>query len=635
MFRALQIEMHYSKDEILQLYLNLVPYGSNIEGVKSASLIYFGQTPDYLSLAQIVTLAIVPNRPSSLVLGNKNDLIVIERNKWLKNFAAEKLFPEEEINDALTEKLAAQRQAVPHLAPHISIRLARANPAQAIIHSTINIKMQEKAENLAFNYIKRIHSKNITNCAVMVLNNETGKVEAYLGSADFNNAEDHGQVDGVRAIRSPGSTLKPYLYALAFDKGIATPKSVITDVPVNFSGYMPENFDKKFRGTITVENALANSLNVPAVKILDEIGVQQFVASLKSAGFSSVQKNENQLGLSVILGGCGVKLEELVRLYSCFANDGKEKKISFLEDNHQQKNDSGVSLLSPAASFITSNILTQHMRPDLPNNFESSTRLPKIAWKTGTSYGRRDAWSIGFNKEYTVGIWIGNFDGTGVPELTGADIATPLLFEIFNTITYNNQTEWLQQPKDCDFRLVCSVSGKVPEDFCNDQLIDYYIPGISSSAKCDHLKDVFVSADSSMSYCRNCLPHSGFKKKLYSNLPPELISFYETENIPYQKIPEHNPDCTRIYTANAPVITSPSDGLEYIFEKNSGTQLMLTCNADNEVKQVFWYINDQFFRAAAVTEKVFFTPNAGEVKISCADDKGRNTNVKVKVTILK
>jgi len=658
MFRALQLEWKFSKDEILQLYLNLVPYGSNIEGVKSASLIYFGQTPEHLSLAQIVTLAIIPNRPSSLVIGRDNDKIVQERNKWLKRFEAEKNFPEEEIQDALTEKLTATRQAVPQFAPHVSIRLANSFPSTPIIHSTIDRSKQEKVENLAYNYIQRIHYRGITNCAVMVLNNETENVEAYLGSADFSNENDEGQVDGVRAIRSPGSTLKPYLYALAFDRGLITPKSVITDVPANFSGYAPLNYDKKFHGTVTAENALANSLNVPAVKVLDELSAQQFVAALKQAGFSSVAKNENKLGLSVVLGGCGVTLEELVRLYSSFANEGREEKIYFTDNTPEKKKvssslsrtstsaiarkqvlpfgeDSGGALFSPASAFMISQILTEHERPDLPENYESAMHIPKIAWKTGTSYGRKDAWSIGFNKHYTIGVWVGNFDGTGIPDLSGAEVATPLLFDIFNSIEYNAaDDDWLRQPKDLDFRLVCSVTGKVPDDFCTDLVMDYYIPGISSNAKCDHMKEVFVSADSSISYCRNCLPESGYKMKLYPNLPPELISYYESENIPYEKIPPHNPKCTRIYTANAPEITSLNDGMDYIFENKTG-QLALTCNADNEVKEVYWYVNDKFYRAAGVHDKIFFTPQSGDIKISCADDKGRNTNVKVKVTYLE
>src|SRR6185295_8672713 len=317
------------------------------------------------------------------------------------------------------------------------IRLAKNFPSQPIIHSTIDRMKQEKVENLAYNYIQRIHYTNITNCAVWVLNNETGNAEVYLGSADFYNAEDRGQVDGVRAIRSPGSTLKPFLYAIAFDRGLTTPKSVLTDVPANFFGYAPENFDKKFHGSVTVETALANSLNVPAVKMLDELGVPQFISQLKTAGFSSVVKNENKLGLSVVLGGCGVSLEELVRLYSSFSNEGKEIKIFYVQDENVPRktppelkklrrissaeksdsshsansvslkkiNSSGIAgsiggeqvsltqggklrpvpifsgdaipLFTPASAFMITTILTQHTRPDLPNNYESSMRLPK------------------------------------------------------------------------------------------------------------------------------------------------------------------------------------------------------------------------------------------------------------------
>ncbi|MEO5673711.1 MAG: penicillin-binding protein 1C [Chitinophagales bacterium] len=660
MLRAFQLELHYSKDEILQLYLNLVPYGGNIEGVKSAALMYFGQAPDYLSLAQVVSLAIIPNRPSSLIPGKNNDVIVMERNKWLKKFEAAKLFPADAIQDALGEEFTARRREVPRLAPHISIRLAKSFPMDAVIHSTIDRNKQEKAENLAFNYIRRIHYKNITSCAVMVLNNESGNVEAYIGSSDFNNYEDKGQVDGVTAIRSPGSTLKPFLYAIAFDRGMVTPKSVITDVPANYAGYIPENFDKRFHGSVTVEHALANSLNVPAVKMLDAMGAGQFITALKNAGFSSVRKNEDKLGLSVVLGGCGVKLEELVVLYSCFANEGRAKKISFIHPGIARKKESrhissllssvsrdpvrldyiredsfSQKLISPAAAYITADILTRHARPDLPNNYESSLHSPKIAWKTGTSYGRRDAWSIGFNKHYTIGVWVGNFDGRGVSELTGADIATPLLFDIFNSLDYNSSGEWLRQPLDCDFRLVCSVSGKVPDEFCTDQVMDYFIPEISSTATCSHLKEIFVNSGEDISYCRNCLPPNGYKITQYPNFVPELISFYESENIPYLKIPEHNHECTRIYSVNAPVITSPAEGLEYIFEKDGGSQLLLACNAHNEVKEVYWYVNDIFYRSAGCHDKIFITPGAGVVKVSCADDKGRNSDVKVKVTLLQ
>jgi penicillin-binding protein 1C len=556
---------------------------------------------------------------------------VEERNKWLKRFAADHVFPEEEINDALLEPLDDSRHAVPGLAPHLSTRLAKSFPGDAIIHSCIDKIKQEKVENLAFNYIQRIHYMGITNCAAMVVNNRTNAVEAYIGSADFYNAEDKGQVDGVRAVRSPGSTLKPFLYATAFDRGIVTPRMMITDVPVNYLGYTPENYDRKFHGNVSMEYALANSLNVPAVKVLNQLGVLTFVSQLKKAGFSRIAKDENKLGLSVVLGGCGVKLEELTNLYSCIANSGSFRNLKWIEeDSAIQK----FQLLSPSAAFVTTEILTEHTRPDLPNNYESSMHLPKVAWKTGTSYGRRDAWSIGYNKDYTIGVWVGNFSGQGIPELTGADIATPLLFDLFNTIAYNSTNEWFSSPKELDFRYVCSESGLPPADFCSNQVMDYYLPGISTMQKCTHEKEVFVSADESISYCRNCLPENGYKKKLLPNLKPELLSFYEAENIPYGKMPPHNPSCSRIYAENAPSITAPVDGMEYLLEKEEEQQIQLACNADNEVKTVYWYINNSFYRSAGVHEKIFFTPVAGSTKISCTDDKGRNTDVTIEVKYL-
>jgi penicillin-binding protein 1C len=642
MFRALQLEWRFSKQEILQLYLNLVPYGGNIEGVKSASLIYFGQTPQHLSLAQIVTLAIIPNRPSSLVIGKNNERIIQERNRWLNRLLNEGIFTKEKIDDALGEKLSAQRQAVPRLAPHLSWRLAGYYPQQPIIYSTLDLVKQEKVENIAYNYIRRIHYRGITNCAVMVMNNETCEVEAYLGSADFFSSSDHGQVDGVRAVRSPGSTLKPLLYALAIDRGLATPQSILLDVPVNYSGYRPVNFDQYHRGPVTLETALANSLNVPAVKMLDALGTSSFFSALKNSGFATIAIKEKQLGLSAILGGCGVTLEELVRLYASFAREGRAEKILFTIPSAEKKSSTRIpassevqmQLFSPAAAFLITNMLTQHDRPDLPTAYQSSFRLPKIAWKTGTSYGRRDAWSIGYNKEFTIGVWVGNMNGAGINELTGAEVATPLLFEIFNSVAYNTSAAWLTEPASLDMRWVCSVTGKIPESFCTDQVMDYYLPGISSTASCDHRKELFVSADGEMAYCRNCLPESGYRKNFYPNLSGELIAYYQSQAIPYEQLPPHNPQCTRLYTSQAPAITSLTGGLEYILENRDG-QIALTCNADNEVNEVYWYVNDQFYRAAGVHERLFFTPQPGDVKISCADDKGRHTHVMVKVTYLE
>ena len=256
--------------------------------------------------------------------------------------------------------------------------------------------------------------------------------------------------------------------------------------------------------------------------------------------------------------------------------------------------------------------------------------IPKIAWKTGTSYGRRDAWSIGYNKKYTVATWVGNFNGQGVPELTGAEMATPLLFNIFNSIDYNSENDWFIAPKSVDFRNVCNESGMIPNEFCENPGIDYYLPGVSSTQQCEHLKEVYVSPDEKISYCVSCLPDAGYKKKLYPNYEPDLVSFYETEGIKYTHIPPHNPKCDRIFTDKPPVITSLVDNKEYLIEK-ADPQLLLSCNADNDVKTVYWYINNRFYKSARANEKIFFSPTAGKIKISCSDDKGQNKDINIHV----
>ncbi|MFD1871715.1 penicillin-binding protein 1C [Hymenobacter bucti] len=635
MLRATQLEAHLSKAEILQLYLNLVPYGSNIEGVKSAALLYFQQPPHYLSLAQTVTLAIIPNRPAGLVLGKHNAQILGERNRWLRYFGQEKLFPTQDIANALLEPLEARRHAAPTLAPHLARRLVQARPGQALIPSTLRPATQAKAEDLARNYVRRLATRGISQAAVLVVNNHTHAVEAYVGSADFGDLGSSGQVDGVRAVRSPGSTLKPLLYGLALDRGLLTPKTVLPDVPTNFQGFRPENFDKKCQGEVTMERALTYSLNIPAVRVLAEVGVDNLTTTLRQAGFRQVGRDAPRLGLSTILGGCGATLEELTGLYSALANGGKYSPLALTS---QQISRPSTRLLSPAAAYLLTDILAQRTRPDLPMDAASSRHLPRIAWKTGTSYGRRDAWSIGYNKDYTIGVWVGNFSGQGSPALTGADVASPLLFDLFNALAYNNSNEWFAPPASLDFRLVCAETGLVPGEHCPNQLMDYYLPGASASHRCQHQQEVLLAADGTFSYCRACAPAAGYRRALYPNVLPEVLAYREAQGLPTRRLPPHNPACrlVRGTTADAPeaapllAITSPAGHAEYLLDA-ADQQLLLTCAAGAEVRQVYWYVNDQFVRAAPATERVFFRPPTGEVKISCADDHGRNVDVRVLV----
>jgi len=266
--------------------------------------------------------------------------------------------------------------------------------------------------------------------------------------------------------------------------------------------------------------------------------------------------------------------------------------------------------------------------------WQNSADLPKVAWKTGTSYGRKDAWSIGYNNDFTVGIWVGNFSAEGVQELSGAESAAPLLFEIFNTIDYRSTAEWYRVPKNIDFRLVCSETGLPVNDFCKNFISDSYIPLVSTNQICNHLKMSYVSPDSSISYCKTCLPSTGYVKAWYPNHLPEIITYLEENQVNYKKVPPHNPKCERVFSENKPEITSPMYNVEYYVDKKDSTSILLTCNAANDVDKVFWYINDKFLKSSAPTKKVFFTPTEGIIKISCTDDKGRNTDVTIEVKMI-
>ena len=352
------------------------------------------------------------------------------------------------------------------------------------------------------------------------------------------------------------------------------------------------------------------------------------VRSLTGAGFQQIESDVSKLGLSLVLGGCGASLEELTQLYASFANEGIFQPIRFLQNENPTTSH---AILSPGANFMITQILTELSRPDLPVEWHTAANLPKVAWKTGTSYGRKDAWSIGYNPEYTVGVWVGNFSGEGVPGLFGAGTAAPLLFKLFNQMPKSDSSSWFNMPSNLIFREVCSESGDIPEDFCENRGLDLAIAGISPHRRCTHMSSLPISADSAFTYCTHCLPDSGYTYHWYPNHAPELMRFFHQQQIAYREAPVHNPDCERVFASGSPKITSPVNGLEYLIPEEEAEPLLLSCDVANGVKRVFWYLNDRFLGSMPAREPLFVTPPPGEVKISCSDDKGRNTDVFIRV----
>ncbi|MFH1196794.1 MAG: penicillin-binding protein 1C [bacterium] len=628
MIRAYQLELHYSKKEILEMYLSLLPYGGNIEGVKSASYIYFNRPPNKLSLAQSITLAVIPNNPNKFRLDVSTEPVRKMRNYWVKKFVAEETFKKNDLLDALDEPMTAQRFTVPNLAPHFSLFMNDISN-EDIVRTTLDLKTQLIAEKLLFNHVNRVKGKNVSNGAVIIIDNKASSVVAYCGSADFNDINASGQVNGVTAIRSPGSTLKPGLYALAFDLGILTPKMRLMDIPTDFGGYEPENYELKFNGYVTAQYALMNSLNIPAVQLLREVTFTRFVNILANSGFGEIAKQKNQLGLSMILGGCGVTLEQLTHFFTLFANGGELYPLNYEIENIGRKE--GNKIFTPGSVYLISQILSNNERPDFPNALLYNTNLPRIAWKTGTSFGKKDAWAVGYSPRYTIGVWMGNFDGKGSPHLSGAEMAVPLLFDLFNAVDYGSNKEWFKKPKDVGIRKVCAETGMLPTQYCANTIDDFYLKNISPNKECDLYKEIYVNLNGTIEYCTECLPNEGYKKEAYPVYPPEITLWFTSQNIIVKKPPPHNPLCQAKFSTKGPAIISPSRDFEYLIEEGKKQEILLQAASDATVKKQYWYVNDMYFKECTPGEKIFFAPQKGKIKITCMDDKGRSETVNITV----
>ncbi len=633
-FRAIQLESKYSKDEILNMYFNLIPYGGNVEGIKSVSLLYLQKNPQKLSLAEAVALAIIPNRPSSLNIKKNYATIVTERNKWLLLLQNKGIFSQKDVSNAIAEPFVPVYKPLPYRIPHLAIRLRKENPHVTEIHSHIVLETQYRTAEILRNYVQKLKKYNIYNGAAMVVDNKTHQVVSYVGSNDFFDEDHAGQCDGVHAIRSPGSTLKPLLYALAFDKGQLTFQTTVEDIPCEIKGYAPQNFDKKFRGKITIETALLYSLNIPAVKIIDEYEVKNFVDKLVKLNFKQIKKDKDKLGHSVILGGCGATLEEITQMYTAFANIGKFKNLELHNTTKNRplthKKEPSMDMVSPAAAYMVTETLSNLTRPDIPNYAENMENNFNIAWKTGTSYGKRDAWCMGYTPQYTVGVWLGNFDNSPVAELVGVELAAPVLFEIFKAISNTKDKTWYHKPQNLSSRIVCTESGLPPNYFCKSFTNDWFLAGVSKYNLCEHLKEYDVSANEKISYCKDCVPETGYKKLLYSNLSADLINYYDNNHVIYKKIPEHNPLCQSNFNKQKISILHPQEHKIYYTDEKEA-HIKLECAAASSVKHIYWYVNDKFIGKYAKNEEVFIKLKPQKAKISCTDDLGNTKHVEIEI----
>ena len=464
--RALQLEWHLSKEEILTLYLNYAPMGGVIEGVAAASQMYLGKAANQLSLAESALLAVLPQAPSRLRPDRHPERAKIARDKVLQRLFFQGEITEEQLQRAQLENVIALPLSTPQLAPLLSRQLVNNYPDDAVIKTTLDGELQRELRGLLAEEIQRFPEHQ--SAAILLVDNQDRSVKAYIGSADFNDDSRFAHVDMIKATRSPGSTLKPFIYGLAMDQGLIHSASLLRDVPRHLRSYQPDNFAHSFSGPVDATTALRQSLNLPAVQVLEALGPAPFSASLENAGTPYLIPGDGRPSLALALGGGGFSAWKLATLYSALASGGEVQPLRLINTQIPELQKEKRWLLSPEASWVTMNMLRQHS-PGRIRSASLITRLPQMAWKTGTSYGYRDAWAVGVTPKYTMVVWFGRPDGTPSPGQYGAVTALPLLFRLQQRL--DPSPDWPPRPIDIKTENICWPTGKssreTPAEHCH------------------------------------------------------------------------------------------------------------------------------------------------------------------------
>jgi len=593
-FQAIKLEIIYSKEEILRMYLENAPYGGNIIGAGAASLRYFGKSPKNLTWNEAAILAVLPNAPGLISPLQNRGKLVEKKNRLLKRLYDRKIISHDIYKHSSSESVPSKIISFPMIAPHICEYLKNLYGRKKFhIKSSISKEFQLRSEKLIKGHLKYLETLGINNGAVVVTETKSGKVRVYCGSQDFSNYENSGQVDGAIAPRSSGSILKPFLYALAIDERNILEKTLIKDIPTYFGSFSPSNASKFFSGVVTAKEALIKSLNVPAVRLLNYYGLHKFYVFLKKCGLTTLTRFPDEYGLTLILGGAETKLTELVGLYRGLGNYGKFSPLVFTNEDINIGEMS--ELISPESSFLTLNMLRELKRPGAEYYWEQYQSKTPIAWKTGTSYGQRDAWAVGVSPEWTIGVWIGNFSGKGNPELAGYSCAAPLMFDVFNYLPKKLSGEWFRK-ENLNFRQVelCNATGFLAGENCVETIRVNAPSGSGIVRLCPYHLSIYVSLDEKMSVCSLCWEQGKYKKIKKSIFPPDVAQFLRERGDIIDSIPAHNKKCISGTESNPIQILYPVNDAKILIPVDFNRKIQnITMRVAHRFRdrEIFWYID--------------------------------------------
>jgi len=641
LLRAVQLELHLSKAQILALYLERAPYGGTIEGVEAASWAYLGKPAAQLSHAEAALLAVLPQSPSRLRPDRHPEAAQRARDKVLERMVALGVWSREDVDDARMEGVVTRALQPPLHAALLAQRLRAGEPRAARIESTLDIGLQRTLEERVSSYFSQLPER--TSAALLVVDNRTLEARAYVGSVAFGDKQRLGHVDMVQAWRSPGSTLKPFLYGMALDDGLIHSESLMVDAPQSFGGYRPGNFDAAFNGPVSAATALRLSLNVPAVDLLDRVGSARFAARLSHAGINLRFPHGSAPNLSLILGGTGARLEDLVGSFAAFNRNGIAGRVRYRPDEAVIER----RLMSPGAAWITREVLESNPRPGYGSGTFDVTGRPRVAWKTGTSYGYRDAWAIGSTRHYTVGVWVGRPDGTPLPGQYGAVTALPLMFEVVDSLPRQpGDASAAPLPGSVSSETICWPTGEREQDvspaLCQRRLEAYVLEGAVPPTFAERDARLWqagrqrfqVDARSGLRLSPECtLPHEAQNREI-ARWPARVSPWLPLAMRRASQLPALSPDCREEGAADTGIlhIEGLNDRATLARAPNAEHGVRLQLRALGTEQPVDWLLDDRWIartEGARLLQRDF--EDAGEHTLTALAADGAWTQVRFRI----
>ncbi len=642
---AQRLEYSFSKKEILSMYAAHAPFGGNTVGLETAAQRYFGRAADKLSWAESAMLAVLPNNPSLVNLGKNRQNLLKKRNRLLKKLLLNNVINQETYNLSIEEDIPPRPHPNPSLAPHLLSRCINENKNQSLFTSTLNYKIQIQTNEILNHHINKLRALGINNGAALVLEISTGKTIAYVGNSAFVKDETNSNyVDIITSPRSTGSILKPFLYAAMLNEGSILPNSIVADIPMQISGYMPKNYRLTYDGAVPADRALARSLNVPAVKMLQSFGGEKFITTLQKLGLKTVNKPADYYGLSLILGGCEANLWQLCGAYAsmarCLQNYNKNNNLYNPNDWHEpfylikttknaspNKLQQNPTVFSAPAIWFTLKAMEQVERPQEENGSEMFQSTRQVAWKTGTSFGFRDAWAIGITGNYVVGVWTGNADGEGRPGLIGIEASAPIMFDIINILP-NTKASYTMPLDEIENVEICTKSGYIAGKNC-ETIEKRPIPATGINFQtCPYCKIIHLDKDLKYRVSSNCEDIANIVTKKWFVLPPAMEYFFKQKNSWYQPVPPMRPDCLQNNGENfkSIQIIYPENGAEIflpIGADGNRAQLIVEVAARNINSTLYWHLDENFIATTNSYHKLATSPLPGKHIITITDQNGQ------------